>query len=55
MTVGGQPAIVRKSVEEGLEMLDQLEKFAAVQAAPEWQEEFGRAILQARDLLKQKL
>ena len=55
VTVDGKPAIVRSSVEEGLQMLDQLQKFADEQAAPELREDFGRAIRQGRNRLSQRM
>ena len=54
-TVNGRPAIVRKSVEEGLQMLDRLEVFADKQAAPEFREDFRQAVKRGRDLVLEKL
>jgi len=55
LSVDGKPAGVRKSIEEGLLMLDQLEIYARQHAAAKWQEDFSQEIMSGRAILKRRL
>lgn len=55
VTVGGQHAFVRKSAEEGLQILDRFAVFAQEKAAPEYRAEILKATAQARESLSTKL
>ncbi|MFH1071709.1 MAG: CehA/McbA family metallohydrolase [Candidatus Glassbacteria bacterium] len=50
--VAGRPAVVEKSVLEGLMMIDALEGFAVERSGPEWLEDFLTACGRARQKLK---
>ena len=55
VTVGGRGPLARKSVEEGLRMLDRFDDFAAATAAPAFQDSIRAAVSEARDKLKRRL
>ncbi len=55
LLVDGKPAGVRKSIEEGSLMLDQLEIYARQNAAANWQEDFSQEIMRGRAILKRRL
>jgi len=55
VTLDSQPATVPQSIQEGLQMLDQLQTFANEHAAPDLRNEFGQAIDNARDILQSRL
>ncbi len=55
VTVGGRGPLVRRSVEEGLVMLDRFDDFATATAAPAFQSSIQAALAAARDKLKRRL
>ncbi|MGD9854811.1 MAG: CehA/McbA family metallohydrolase [Planctomycetaceae bacterium] len=55
ITLDGQPATVRRSVEEGLQMLDRLQTFAEENAAPDLRDEFSQAVERGREILRSRL
>ena len=55
VTVGGRGPLVRRSVEEGLVMLDRFDDFATATAAPAFQSSIQAAVAAARDKLKRRL
>ncbi|MEO1999608.1 MAG: CehA/McbA family metallohydrolase [Planctomycetaceae bacterium] len=55
VAVNGTPVVVRHSVQEGLLMLDRLQDFANEHAAPDFLDDFTRAIRRAQRMLKDRL
>ncbi len=55
VTVANRPAIAAESVEEGVKMLERLEAYARVNAAPEFLGGFLAAIDQARQILSSRI
>lgn len=55
VTVDGEEAVVRKSVEEGFRMLDRFEDFTRKTASPEYVKPTLEAVAEARKVLKAKL
>lgn len=55
VVVNGKPVVIKQSVQEGLLMLDRLQKFADEHAAPDVRDDFSNAIRRAHDMLKASL
>ncbi len=55
VTVGGKKTAVKKSIEEGLQMLDQFEYYASQETDPQYLDSFHDALLQARKILQARL
>jgi len=55
VTVGGQGTAVRKSIDEGLQMLDRFEVFARATAGPKYRSSILAAVQQARRKLQTRL
>lgn len=55
LSVDDKPVAVRRSVEEGLRMLDRLQDFADDHAGPQFADEFRLAVHRARSILQSRL